>query len=598
MKKSETLGFLKKVFVLFRPFRGVFITGFLFVAFDELLSLAPAYVQSILVDGLIARTSFDTVLWAISGLIGIAVVQRLLGWGQRLFEMAYIQYPVPKFLQTYTFKKFFSFSIGQHRHEHSGGVQSVMGRGEASLGSFIQDTFYDILPQTMIALFSTISLWILNPLFGAITLSGMVLYITGTLFVNSRFKKQMARQQELWRAHSRIRHETLQNVDVIIANAQEQRATNEVEESLTAAQTNHRELWTSHEYLSLVVRDWVPIVTRGALMFLGAVFVWSGDMTPGVLIMLWSWSNQAISSARQFSRVQRKLMEATAAIRKYFEMLEREPAVRVPERPQFPHPFRGAVMFQNVTMRHAVRAVDGEEADATEQRPTLKDITFSVAANECVALVGESGAGKTTVIELLLRAYDPEQGNVLIDGIDLRSIDLARLRRSIGVVEQHVPLFDNTLRYNITYGLGDGMKLVSDASLDRVARAARIDHFFPKLEKGYDTVIGERGIKLSGGERQRIGIARALIKDPTILIFDEATSSLDATNEALIQESIEAASRGRTTIIIAHRFSTIRHARRIIVLANGRVVGDGPHTTLEHTCAAYRELLAHQVIDL
>jgi len=212
-----------------------------------------------------------------------------------------------------------------------------------------------------------------------------------------------------------------------------------------------------------------------------------------------------------------------------------------------------------------------------------------------VAFVGESGAGKTTVVHALLRAQDPEEGQIVVDGNDLRVLDLKHFRESIGIVDQEVSLFDHTLRYNITYGLNGRSGSITDADLDRIAEMSCINRFFPRLEKGYDTIIGERGIKLSGGEKQRVGIARALIKEPDILIFDEATSNLDSENEALIRESIEKAAQGRTTIIIAHRFSTIRKVDKVIVFDKGQVVGQGTHKELALSCEPYRRLIHRQI---
>ena len=225
----------------------------------------------------------------------------------------------------------------------------------------------------------------------------------------------------------------------------------------------------------------------------------------------------------------------------------------------------------------------------------LKTRAFTIEAGETVAFVGESGAGKSTVVHALIRAQDPEEGQIIIDGNDLRVLDLKRFREAIGIVNQQVSLFDHTLRYNITYGLNGRAAKVTDAELDKIAEMSCVNRFFSRLEKGYDTIIGERGVKLSGGECQRVGIARALIKNPDILIFDEATSNLDSENEALIRKSIEKASKGRTTIIIAHRFSTISNADKIIVLSKGEVAGIGTHDELMQNCEPYRRLIQNQV---
>jgi ATP-binding cassette subfamily B protein len=217
-----------------------------------------------------------------------------------------------------------------------------------------------------------------------------------------------------------------------------------------------------------------------------------------------------------------------------------------------------------------------------------------IEPGQTVAFVGESGAGKSTIVKAIVRAQDPAEGQIIIDGNDLRVLDLKHYRKSIGIVDQDVSLFDQTLRYNITYGVKDGSTAITDRELSAVAEASRIDRFFDRLEKGFDTLIGERGVKLSGGERQRVGIARALVKNPDILIFDEATSNLDSENEEMIRESIESASRGRTTIIIAHRFSTIKKVDKVFVFDKGKLVGEGTHAELTLSCEQYQRLVKNQ----
>jgi ABC-type multidrug transport system fused ATPase/permease subunit len=290
-------------------------------------------------------------------------------------------------------------------------------------------------------------------------------------------------------------------------------------------------------------------------------------------------------------------------------MLDIEPDVKVIDNPVRPEKFVGRIEFKDVTFRYRSRdgksVIEDDEEDEVDSedegtetkkgsKPALDGVSFRIEPGQTVAFVGESGAGKSTLVNALIRAQDPEKGQIVVDGNDLRVIDLKYFRESIGFVNQDVSLFDHTLRYNITYGLNGRAARITDHELHAVAEMSCVSGFFDRLEKGFDTVIGERGVKLSGGERQRVGIARALVKEPGILIFDEATSNLDSGNESVIQESIDRASQGRTTIIIAHRFSTIRKVDKVIVLDKGKVAGCGTHQELYLTCEPYRHLAMKQ----
>lgn len=280
-----------------------------------------------------------------------------------------------------------------------------------------------------------------------------------------------------------------------------------------------------------------------------------------------------------------------------------ESDVKVVPNPVILDPVQGRIEARNLSFTYDSRmAIQRDEEDEEQpqeveksKRPALQDVSFVIEPGETVAIVGESGSGKTTLANILVRSSDPTAGQILIDGQDLRVLDLHGFRSRVGVVEQHVPLFDQSIRYNILYGLNGKARDVTEEELERIAKISQISRFSHKLEKGFDTLIGERGIKLSSGERQRVGIARALVKDPAIIIFDEATSSLDAAVEAEIRDAINEASQGRTTIIIAHRFSTIRYANRIIVMEEGRIAGEGKHRDLYQSCPPYRRLVDHQL---
>jgi ATP-binding cassette subfamily B protein/subfamily B ATP-binding cassette protein MsbA len=239
----------------------------------------------------------------------------------------------------------------------------------------------------------------------------------------------------------------------------------------------------------------------------------------------------------------------------------------------------GQISFEDVSFRYP-----GADRDA------LRDVNVEIAAGETIALVGPSGAGKTTFCNLVARFYDPTQGRVLLDGRDLRDIDVENYRQMIGVVEQDVFLFDGTVTDNIGYG--NRQSTVEE--IQAAASAANAHEFISELPQGYDTVIGERGLKLSGGQRQRLAIARAVLADPKILILDEATSNLDTDSERLIQSALRTLVADRTCFVIAHRLSTITHANRILVVENGRIVESGTHDDLMERDGRYREMVLVQ----
>jgi subfamily B ATP-binding cassette protein MsbA len=277
---------------------------------------------------------------------------------------------------------------------------------------------------------------------------------------------------------------------------------------------------------------------------------------------------------KRLSKANNVIQQAVACQDRVREIMDAVPLILdAPNAYPLP-PVRGRIDFEDVSFAY------------DENRPVLSGVSFEVRPTETVALVGLSGAGKTTIVSLLTRFYDPSRGRVTVDGIDVREVTLQSLRSRIGLVTQETILFDETVRANIAYGL-DGIppERVIDA-----ARAARAHDFILALPQGYDTVIGEKGGSLSAGQRQRLAIARALLKDPPILILDEATSSLDAESEHLIQEALADLRRGRTTLVIAHRLSTVRSADRILVVDQGRVAESGTHDELCRRDGLYRKL--------
>jgi subfamily B ATP-binding cassette protein MsbA len=275
-----------------------------------------------------------------------------------------------------------------------------------------------------------------------------------------------------------------------------------------------------------------------------------------------------------------EIQEGLAAAARVYELLDTVPDITEEPGALSLPPISTGVDFRNVTFKY-----DGD--------PVLKDITLHVKMGEVIALVGMSGAGKTSLVNLLPRFYDISEGQILMDGQDTRRVALKSLREQIALVTQQTILFNDTVRNNISYG----SRSRSDEEIMEAAKAARAHDFIMRLSLGYDTVIGEQGVKLSGGERQRLSIARALLKNAPILILDEATSSLDSDSETEVQNALEKLMENRTVFVIAHRLSTIRNANRIIVLSEGRIVEEGSHDALIALSGEYRRLYNLQFKD-
>ncbi len=283
---------------------------------------------------------------------------------------------------------------------------------------------------------------------------------------------------------------------------------------------------------------------------------------------------QLMSPLKSLSNVNATLQEGLAAAVRIFRILDTEPAIVSRPGSKPVSGIRDGIEFDRVSFRYGT----GPEV--------LHEVSFSVRAGEVVALVGPSGAGKSTLVDMVARFYDPTEGRILLDGMDLRDYDVGSLRRMMGIVTQDPLLFNDTVARNIAYGVLDA----DPESIRRAAVAANADHFIQEMPSGYETKVGERGMRLSGGERQRVAIARAIFKDPALLLLDEATSNLDSESELLVQEALEVLFEGRTVFVIAHRLSTIQRADRILVLDQGRIVETGTHAELVNRAGLYQKL--------
>jgi ATP-binding cassette subfamily B protein len=544
------------------------------------------------------------IIWAIRNVVMLV---------RELYEIHNFDYEVGRHLSKISMEKFFTISMGQHHLGHSAIKRSILNKGEAAISSTLWTTIYTIVPNFLMM---TLPLFFLARAAWPVALIlfvSIVIYIVYSFHYHNvlfpRFRKMETANNAVGQKHSEI----IENADVVIVNAQEARVRTEHDTEVGNNSTLYRHLWAPYSYWYYGGQLFITITQVSAIAYAGYL-TFVGSINPGLFITIVMWIQQSTGVLSNIGDVQRNIARNIAPIVKYFAFLDFKPDITIPTHPVSLTTVKGTIEFRDVSFSYEARTTkdgvtedkDEEDSDggdtsenqddenADEKPSTINAISFKLEAGKRYAFVGKSGAGKSTMVNLLLRAFDPDKGGIYVDSINIKDVDYRELRRHIGLVPQDVALFDGTLRYNVAFGLEHPDK-VTPEQLERAARLSRVSEFFTKLEKGWDTMIGERGIKLSGGQRQRVGIARALIKEPQILIFDEATSSLDTENEARIRESIQEASAGKTTIIIAHRLATVRDADEILVFHHGALVGKGTHDDLLAHNEQYKELVSSQV---
>ncbi len=345
--------------------------------------------------------------------------------------------------------------------------------------------------------------------------------------------------------------------------------------------------------LASPITEFLSVLAGGIIIYYGGMQVLqSGALSPSAFMGFLLVIFQIMPPAKELTTVSNRIQESAAAGKRIFDVLDEEGKLPEPADAAEPGEFREEIEFENVWFSYPhSRIGGGNRADGAY---VLKNINFSVHKGEVLAIVGPSGGGKSTLIDLIPRFYDPTRGTILLDGVDLRNIRTKSLRALIGIVSQETILFNDTVRSNVAYGETD----CAPQKIEEAAKAANAHEFILQLPQGYDTVIGERGTKLSGGQRQRISIARALLKNPPIMILDEATSALDTESEMLVQEAIERLMKNRTSLVIAHRLSTIKNADRILVVNEGEIVQRGKHQELmRQKGGIYKKLYEMQFSD-
>jgi ABC-type multidrug transport system fused ATPase/permease subunit len=455
-------------------------------------------------------------------------------------------------------------SLGYHEKENTGNKITKIERGMNKIIELLVNLSWEVIP-TMIQL--SITLGVLLVIDWRFALS-LFLFAPTFIYITYKVNKDLyplrKKRHKDHETASGIMAQSIININTVKSFTQENQEISKFEILRNKIKINELKEWFRLLNFGLG-RNLIIDLGRATILLLAVYLVQQGELTIGTLVFVTTLSEKAYFSLYRLSRFYDKAEEGAVAVHRFMEITNEEVDIKSPKKGLKPKSITGDIEFKNTSFAYK---------DAKEK--ALDNINVKIKSDCVTALVGPSGGGKTTLARMMYRHYDPQDGEILLDGHNLKKYGLYDFRKFFAIVPQDVEVFNTSIAENIAYAKKNATK----KEIEKAARIADADEFIGKLKDGYKTDVGERGIKLSGGQRQRIGIARAILSDPRVLIFDEATSSLDSYSEKLIQDAMEKISKGRTVVIIAHRLSTIKKADNIIVLENGKLAEQGSHSEL------------------
>ncbi len=525
-------------------------------------------------DGLLqGATHEDTLLRLCVALLLVTLAKNLFFYLQGYFA-AWVEQGITRDLRNQIYDHLLRLPLPYFHRRRTGHLISVAINDVSKIHETFNNTINNLIRDPLLILMYVGMMVMVSWKLTLVTLMVLPLIFLSIYQVGKVVRRYSTRAQEAIADISGSLEESLNSIRIVKAYAAEGFEREKFRERTgryfrTMLKINRIRLLPNPINELLGVAAVVAIMWYGGRQVLHQEFLSSKDFMLYLFAMF-----SIIQPAKSVSNIHIKLSEGVAAAKRIFELIDTNPRVCEAAQPKALKSFEREIVFENVSFAY------------NEGEPVLHDVSFKLRKGEVIALVGPSGAGKSTIVDLLCRFHDPDFGRILIDGVDLRDLSFAALRGLMGVVTQETILFNDSVRNNIGYpgATADFQRI------EQAARAANAHRFVSAMPRGYDTEIGQRGLMISGGERQRLAIARALMKDPQILVFDEATSALDTESERLVQEAIDKLMQGRTAIVIAHRLSTILHADQILVLRHGRIVERGKHDELLKAEGVYRRL--------
>lgn len=564
------------IFKFVLPYRKRFFLAILCMVLSAGLFGGAIYLIKPLIDEVIVKGDFNKIYQIIGILVILSVFKGISDYGNRYF-MFYIGHKAMVEIRNRICAHFRNLSLGYFGKVQSGRLMSLVTNDVMMVQDGVTNGIAILILQTLKIAVLLGWLFYIDYMMALFSLVVFPLAILPMIKYGQKIRRASGVVMEKIGRLNSVLHEMIYGMTLVRAFGMEKHEENKFGETNNDYFNESMKVIRASSAMTPIV-ELIGVLTLSFLLWLGMSQISSGRLSSGQLIQFVASLLMLLQPINALSEVNSIVQKTSASSKRIFELLNTHTEVEEKENPVVVSKLEKSVVYEDVNFEY-------EKND-----PVLAGVEFEIRKGEVVALVGTSGSGKSTIVNLLLRFYDPQKGRILIDGVDVRDASLLSLRRSIGIVSQETILFNDTVKNNIAYG-DEGR------SFEEVVESAKIANshdFIMDLPKGYDTIIGERGALVSGGERQRLAIARAVLKNPPILVLDEATSSLDIQSELLVREAIKRIMEGRTVLVIAHRLSTVTNADRILVLQHGRIVQTGKHQDLINQEGLYKILFEMQ----